>query len=510
MNIVRKGTEGRNWFYDKECNVYVFSDRYGLVDNIDTSAIKEILSDFEDSISSVFLNVEIGDPFPEFERFDDGFRGLLCVIELKRIDSSGMPLPPEQLGQSRQGIQSLSDDLDQCFDINRKSYLWLVQPFAEMIEIFRYRIMSGDLSLARITKKISEGLDKKLPKDSELRNSAVRYFIISLFDKLPAPLNEEQVQATLDLVYGLKALALVSNDLRILRTFLDVLNNNLYSLMTRQTYYSKVVATHMLYLEETAFSWSTIKSLDDKEIVITEENWKTFYEPLFRLAIDKAFEAIYIIAKFGYTRSEKEIEIYLEHNLSQMIDLLTDVSHTKHLEEHTNQRRLLTDYLGDHLIYVSIYLFRCIQEGFYSGNFFAEFVVPVANNCTNANHYARPAEDLLDETFYSADFSHQLGGLVSEVFQGNKIHNAGAYSPQFYSTSIYWIAISVYRKLHGQSFIPTKKGEPGVSAPPIGFQEILKTTEINQIAKFLQGEFNSNEIGAALNDYRSYVKEILK
>lgn len=507
MKFQRKKGKTSAWLFEREKNVFVFSSRLGLVDKIDTNGIEKILSREQRFVESVSLEVEIGDPFPEFEYFREEFRGLLCVIKLLTTHDQGQPISTDELDQTRTRIIQLSDEIEKCFDIDSRTYRDLVQPFADLIRILQIQLVNRDVNLPSFIREVASFLDDrlKIERKSQLKNSLIRYFIVSIFEQLPDTVDEEQV---LDLIYTLKRIALPLSDLRVFSTFLDALNHNLYILMTRQRYYSKVIATQMLYIKETAFPWSIIKVLDENPSQIKEMDWKDFYYPLFRNAIDKAFEAIYIIIKFGYTRPVEEVQIYLDYNLPLMIDLLSEVGNTEYIESATDRIRPLREVLGEYLVYTSIYLFKCIQEELYPNTFFSKYAVPIANNCTNVDMFNDRPIAMLDRMFYEGDFSHRLGGFLSNIFEISSIHNAGAYSPLFYNPSMYWIVLSIYRKLSGEvePFIPRKRDKSSSLPPPPGFSDTLKRVRVSDIAGFLPGTFEGDKIEAALLEYKSHVQ----
>ena len=212
--------------------------------------------------------------------------------------------------------------------------------------------------------------------------------------------------------------------------------------------------------------------------------------------------AFYLLIKSEVRKERSDQKILLE-NAQQLINFLSPINHWKPVEElafedsphfQKEHHRIVKSH-GENILHLAVLIFKYVREGKLPINSITNIAFPLVDNCHTIKKFAISSEEFLDDFFFSYEFRELTSSFLQEEFEGNKIHEAGAYSPLIYSFRDFWLTYSLYRGiraeyriLYKQSFIPSAdKDEKTTFSKSMIFGMInrLQTISVKDLTKWL-------------------------
>jgi len=440
----------------------IYTSLRGLIIFIDLPKISNLLSDIEENILSITIHANIGDSIPRQQNYTDS---LLMTINLVAYDKNSV-----KNEEIKEKLERLSIDLQKCFIIDIKQNVFLDYYYEILNDLFlcyQNLLNSNEIQLEILLDKIQTFIGKEYFKSVEEKwNTEISIkqdIFLYLMEKLTDKDNFKQIEVPLAelllFIYYLKQLAIENKNRQLMNSILKSMFSLFFKTVISQKIYNPQLASYLLNIKEISVSYKLQQNFEKETISSFAKAIQSFYDPIINQGIQTAIECYSCLIEFHYTNHPSESYKYLTINAQYLVDFLSPLYHWKH--ELKSDKWVITKAksLGKNILYLSILLYRHIEDDDLPSKLFKDVAFPLANNCHNIlKYYGITNIDFLDELFYDHQFNYPFDYPVSKWFEYFSIHEAGGYSPSFYNFSNFWIVLSLFRKYFQKSFLPTKLG----------------------------------------------------
>ena len=493
----------------EKSTISIRSKKKGFLTNIKIDQINKIFSPIDYQIKKIGITCKIGQNidsdnelliiFPKFETTDNG--------EIKKSDVNRTILDKES-------------ELVNCFEYDTKisEYYEITK---DILLIYENNLIS-DVKVSQIfLKAISNWIYNKYNEISEnsisspLLRTIVTTNILDIFlekfEELPNESVELLISDILDVFYHIRYLSLLIGESAPLLSVFDNLNNIFRKRYLSANQYSFRLPIQILYIKELMFSYEMLKNFN-------KDTFEKIIKPIVLKGKEAAIRAYLTFLRWPYIRPNDELDYYLKTNGQFLIDLLNSLVHWDEyfdIELDYDPKIKLLQWIvnqinghGKNILYIAVVIFKMVKEGKLPKECIAETSFQLANHCNNSGKYLGvKSENILDECFYSYGFNTPTTSALSDWFEMNPVHEAGAYTPAYYCFNSFWVSLSIFRGKNNLAFIPSKGPKDKNSYPKTHIKDVINGLEKSAI-QILVPSFNTTELKNLKKDYLLHLQNI--
>ncbi|MHA1253554.1 MAG: hypothetical protein ACTSRP_26505, partial [Candidatus Helarchaeota archaeon] len=477
-------SDEEDFFLSLTRNQYsILDDREGLLKKIHLNEIIRILNDENIKFNKLKLNVKIGDSLPKPEYYSiPGITPTYKIITLY-FNSE------KDLQSSLFAIKKKENNLKSCFLINKDEdkfgyYKSIIDDIFLCIEKV---LPSDDLLFKIILENLESLIYKEYFNDSKewdiktsIKQDIFKYTLDRLIDLSRNGLTNIQFKSIIKFLYHVNSLSIKNKSLLLAKSVLNFTDILFFKVFTLTTGYNPSIASYILNIHELTFRSGISNIVESENDEDFNKSFQNLYEPIIYTGIRSAVLSYSYIVEYFYIRHPIESKKYLTINGQYLVDFLTPLYHWRTNDTDDRKWKIeISKYLGKYLVYLSILIFKEIESDNLPKSLLFDIAFPLSNECNNfSKMYNIKSIQFLDEFFYSHSFNYPTDYPESRWFE-SPIHEASTYTPSFYGFYKYWLALSIYRKLNNESFIPSKLFD--------------KTYELEWFKKYLDS-LNHNEL----------------
>lgn len=508
------------------------TDKIGIIKSIDLKKIDEILDEYSKGIKEIILDIKIGQRIP----LHDTYPGIIPKTNLFRIFT--IPTYQKDIIEIKEKLRarliedkSFYTSLVDCFDIDVQSVQFErnKEHLNDLVHFYTYAIETETAETDDLMGHFSSFIFNQvgsLQPDSTIKLGEKLF--LEIIDRFNSNLKMQglsivRIETALNFIYSMGHAAVKGKSFLIISKLLSLLMYLFGKYVDSDLVSSKRIHPIILYIQEISFSEIvyTRQKIDKSELL---KYYKSFYLPLVSIAIEKAAMAFYLLIKSEVNKENSDKKI-LYDNAQHLIDFLSPINHWDPVEElamegsshfQKEHHRIVKSH-GENILHLAVLIFKYAREGKLPINSILNIAFPLVDNCYTIKKFAIRSEEFVDEFFFSYEFRELTSSFLQEEFEGNKIHEAGTYSPAIYSFRDFWLTYSLYlginadyRKPYKVSFIPSADlGKTTFSKSKI-FSMInrLQTISVKDLMKWL----NKDEefVREIMMKYGSHLKKLFE
>ncbi|MCK4447338.1 MAG: hypothetical protein KAW56_09690 [Candidatus Marinimicrobia bacterium] len=508
----------------------------GLVSQIDLKEIDEILKEKRSDIDKVVFYVKISDliPDPSSPYDQTSKKPQLLISILPKLDEPkkdgeffSNDIEQDKFSEISKYIEKNEKELEKCINIDssKSSFGNYLEITSDLLSVYEKGV-AVDISVAQNFLENMNDFIYSEYKKSDNKKLFLRFRIINdMFQKILERITEIQkydptsilLSDILETLYLLRDLAIVQENTELIYSILNVLNDIFRRKLIYSNQYSSHLEYHLQDIQAITFSYEMMKKLEeDSDKEDFKDNWSKLYSPIINKGIESATIAYLNHIKWAYKQNQNDSELYLKRNAQFLIDFMKPIINWNNFEQNntglkefwakqqTNNMRIL----ARSILYISIIIYKKVQEKELPEKYIWELSFPFADYCNNIDKYnSIKSEEYLSDYFYEYEFNTPYGSYFSEWFEVSPIHEVGAYTPRYYNFDSFWLSLSLYRKSMGQKFIPNINPNSEYKKRKLKeFCNFIKESKIQDI------EINkeSQWIDKNISKYIEYIEHLLE
>jgi len=506
----------------------------GLVSQIDLKEIDEILQEKRSDIDKVVFHVKISDliPDPSSPYDQTSKKPQLLISILPKLDEPKKDgeffsdnIEQDKFSEISKYIEKNEKELEKCINIDssKSSFANYLEIISDLLSVYEKGV-AVDISVAQdFLENMNDFIYSEYEK-SDNRKLFLRFRIINdMFQKILERITEIQkydptsilLSDILTTLYSLKNLAIAQENTELIYSILNVLNDIFRRKLIYSNRYSFHLPIHLLYIQEITFSYEMTKKLEEDNEKDFKNNWSKLYSPIINKGIESATIGYLGYLRWAYKQNKIDSEFYLINNAQFLIDFVKPIINWNIFEQNNTelekfwaeQQTIKMRILARNILYISIIIYKKVQEKELPEKYIWKLSFPFADYCNNIGKYKSiKSEEYLSDYFYDYEFKTPYGSYLSEWFEVNPIHEAGAYTPRYYNFDSFWFSLSIYRKSMGQTFIPNTTPDSDYKKRELrNFYNLIKEGKIQYIGINKEKEWIKN-----ISKYVEHIENLLE
>lgn len=445
---------------------FTITERKGIIKEINLSDLEKIFLPYKDVIKKITINVEIGNYFPRYEQLSDRIPKTV-LLSVETFDSE--VIPKKDIAKIKELIEKKDDGkfnakVENCFIFEEKSNIYSenIILIEDLLLFFLNAIEKEPSEAEKIIERLSSFILKEINKYKEqnwLKKIGLRENLYLEFIKIT---NEQikyrnidsiKLYVILSFIYSFRNLAFKNKSAKIISSLLDLLFTLFYRILLDTKNFNSRLSLIILHIQEI-----TISSLGYGPNAPTLKefckHWTSFYKPLIVETINRITIVFYYFIKYYHRREEEDNYYILLSNSQQILNILTPLEHWEPVEElfisHPTNRSIrdrrneFIKYLAEKIVILSIISFKRVTEKNLPKWLLFEIAFPMAKYCNTSAKHEVNAYEFLNQLFFDFNSYRPTELLFSEEFEINKIHESGAYTPNYYNFNKFWFAFAIY------------------------------------------------------------------
>ena len=493
------------------------TSKAGTVSNISLEELINLFEPYKEIINELVVDLKIGEFIPKREPLPNikPETVLIKIVPILNIEESKIEALKKFIDDNKHLIETkFTVDKTTLFSDNMVYIRDLMDfYFYSVNETKDEKELINELNVFLI-KELRRSPGNNIIKDIGLAEKLFLEFINVVKKNIRnQDLTREKIEASLSFIYAIDVLATKNKSVSLMKGLIDLLNNLLYYIIINGTRFRFYFSTLILYIKENTIDPITHKDLTTDEFLKDQD----FYSSIIFKAIDQAILTYYYqilhFNKIGLEEGKK----YLTNNGNHLIDFLFPLNQWKpidvlELDDNENISGFLDKiviYLASNLLYLSIYIFKRIEDQELPKELLKDIAFSLADNCYTIFKHTKKNFEIINELFYDYNFINPISSIFSQEFELNGIHEYGTYSPYYYDFSNFWIVYSIYIRKRYNVFIPTNFLEERYSNRILleNLLKHLKKIDYEKLASLLGEEYDFKSLAT---EYQVHIENLLK
>ncbi len=440
-------------------NQKIMDTRKGVLTDINIPKLIELIEVIQDKISSININVNVGDSLPKPEY--NILPGILSKYSLVTINYK----THEDNQLISEFIEANQNELENCFSIDgtQDKFAEYRELIDDLLLCYETALVSRDSAFKNIMESFESLIFNEYFKNEDkwdtkisIEEDIFKYLMNKLFEASKYNLSEDQFKYIITFLYHLKNLAVKNESLVLMFSMLDLMNILFVRMFNMSSSYNPQFASYILNINEVTFRNGLKEKVANQSDEEFQRDSHSLYNPIAYRGLNSAILCLsHIIDNFN-DKPYRESYNYLSINCQYLIEFFNPLFHWKDIQELKDWKKEKSIQLSRYLLYLAILMYLRAEKGEIAQIVVREIAFPMANQCHNfSKHFMIKVEKIFDEVFYSYEFRTPTDYPASDWFE-SPIHSAGTYTPSIYNFNKFWIAFSLFRKHNNEDFIPTK------------------------------------------------------
>lgn len=414
----------------------------GIIKSIDLKGIRETLDKYKGCFNKLYIDVMVGDYITSQQSLLRVRCDLIKWREFNELRKEILPLEQEKLrnyfvyqnenNPYNEALYHLNNMLNYFFAVMEKD----VDEAYKLLDSFINFIIEW-------TKNIS--VEDDTNSENSLTEDLFLKFIQIMNKRLSTnAINEQKLEIMIYFIYYFKHIPQKYNSFNLISELLDLLQLLFYRIITESDQYNSRLSFLLLSVREISFTIYAHEDENSKNNL--PDNDKDKGLNLIYKTINTSTILFYLMIKYFHKRNKWDNYNIILSNSQYFISLLEPLyyGHYPKSAFQKNQKEIIR-YFAKNVLYISILSYSELKKGKLPQWIIHEVIFPLCDNC---NTYwwseANSAIDLLNDIFFHLEFTDVYKSFLSEEFEINKIHKAGAYSPEIMDFDEFWFIFSLY------------------------------------------------------------------
>ena len=491
----------------------IFTDREGIIENINLQKINDILKSYKNCITEVVIEINIGQQIPINETLPDIISRTVLLRVINKKPTTDNEQQIEKLNKKLREDKFHKQIVD-CFIIEKDINVFKHNKriIHDLVLLLFQTIDNAELD--NLLNKLFVFIYQNLNKEKEwykaigFSENLFIEFLKEIKNEIRyKDINKIEYHTILEILYSFKNLAFEHKSIKLLNSIINLELELFYTVLMKTNNYISELSSEILNLKELSLSNITFNNVSKEEI---NESWDAFYSPLIIHTINSVIISLNSLIKYFHRRNEKDNQYIILSNTETLINLLDPFSLSDDID--SDKRDKLVEYFAMNIAHLAINIYKVVIEDKLPNWLITKIAFPLITQCHTINKYPfGSSDDLLTDFYFDYRFNNPLSEPISSEFEINKIHEAGTYTPVFYSFSNFWITYSIYRKMRNLVNIPNMLEDTKNSYSKEVIERTLLSLEIINIESIsLILNISDDDFESYKNSYKEHLQSLLK